>query len=83
MEELVKFKLQDSAVSKKPFPYAIKQLVAREIETEKLRRNDTMPEIVQRDTFKLPETPKQNTPKSKVLLYSSLFTISALVLFQL
>ncbi len=80
LEELVKFKLQDSAVSKKPFPYAIKQLIAREIDTEKLRRNDTMPEIVQKETFKLPETPKQNASKFKVLLFSGLLLVGALLL---
>ncbi|CAL8094492.1 unnamed protein product [Orchesella dallaii] len=70
LADMVKFKLQESVVSKKPFPYAIKQLVSREIDTEKLRRNDTVPDVVQKETFKLPETPKSNvgsTPKSKAL----------------
>ncbi|ODN05414.1 Chromosome transmission fidelity protein 18 [Orchesella cincta] len=70
LADMVTFKQQELVVSKKPFPYAIKQLVAREIDTEKLRRNDTVPDVVQRETFKLPETPKSNagsTPKSKAL----------------
>ncbi len=38
---MAKFKVQEIQGSKRTFPYAVKQFVAREIETEKMRRSDS------------------------------------------
>jgi hypothetical protein len=73
IEEIVRFKFQEQTASKKSFPYAVKQLVAREIETEKMRLSDyistntdsTVAAEKKKDSsdlFKLPKPVEKKSP---------------------